>query len=60
MKGEVHLLTIIEALYSIREIKPDLNTKDEFRSREEGGGQSLNGHMSLRKKIIDSRRHPTK
>ena len=32
IKGEVHLLTI-EALF-IREIKPDLNTKDEFESRQ--------------------------
>ncbi|XP_066927934.1 uncharacterized protein [Clytia hemisphaerica] len=32
IKGEVHLLTI-EALF-IREIKPDLNTKDEFKSRQ--------------------------
>ena len=32
IKGEVHLLTI-EALF-IRAIKPDLNTKDEFKSRQ--------------------------
>ena len=31
-KGEVTLLTL-EALW-IREVKPQLNTKDEFRSRE--------------------------
>ena len=31
-QGEVHLLTL-EALW-IREIKPDINTKDEYRSRE--------------------------
>ena len=31
-QGEVHLLTL-EALW-IRELKPVINTKDEFRSRE--------------------------
>ena len=31
-QGEIHLLTL-EALW-IREIKPVINTKDEYRSRE--------------------------
>ena len=32
LRGEVHLLTL-EALW-IREIKPSINVKDEYRSRE--------------------------